>query len=76
MNYDELQPGIKIIVTDDGFECLNKNDIRTVFKDTHGKFYVTCGAGTHYLDGQLNEERKVLGFGLYRGIGAASRINE
>lgn len=46
---------------DDGFDCLQPGQICEVMEDEGGLF-VICGVGRHYLDGQLDAHRRVIGF--------------
>lgn len=49
----ELQPGDGIVTTRE-WGCLSSGVTRIVQRDDGG-LYVVCGAGQHYLDGQLGE---------------------
>lgn len=54
----DLKPG-STIIADDGFTCMTAGQ-KTVHADAHG-LYVPCNDGKHYLDGQEDEDGKLVG---------------
>jgi hypothetical protein len=57
---EDLKHGDKL-VADDGFTCLKDGEVCPVFGEGTDLF-VHCSHGTHYLDGQLQEDGTIIGF--------------
>ena len=62
MQYSDLCAG-QTIKGFEGFGCIPKNAKRTVLKCNDG-FYVCCREGKHFLDGQCDEEDRLVGLSL------------
>lgn len=45
-----------ILVADGGFTCIKEGSELTVARDEHGKLYVPCSSGKHYLNGQCDDD--------------------
>lgn len=50
-----------VLIADGGFTCLNDGDHCTVMKDDKDELFVCCAAGKHYLDGQLDDDGRLVG---------------
>ena len=50
-----------VLVADDGFTCIEADARLIVEQAPHG-LAVPCGEGLHYLDGQLDDEGRYVGF--------------
>lgn len=59
----EVGVGTKLIA-DGGFTCLDEGDVVTVGLNGDGDLVVPCSAGTHCLDGQLDDGDQYVGFTL------------
>lgn len=63
----EVKPG-DILIADDGFTCLNAGQRCTVSvsRKLHRlpELVVVCRDGSHFLDGQLDEQGRYVGFTL------------
>ena len=49
-----------VLVADGGFTCMPAG-LRTVEVDEAGHLFIPCAAGSHYLNGQLNENDELVG---------------
>jgi hypothetical protein len=49
------------LFTDGGFTCMPGGELKVVREDGDG-LYVACRDGRHYLDGQLDEQGRLVGF--------------
>jgi hypothetical protein len=49
------------LIPDGGFTCMTPGHIKVVRRD-EGRLYVKCEDGCHYLDGQLDEHGRLIGF--------------
>jgi hypothetical protein len=65
-HHDEVAIG-DTLIADAGFTCLKAGDRRTVRGDAEGLF-VLCKSERHYLDGQLNEAGRYVGFTKADGV--------
>jgi hypothetical protein len=54
----DVQAGDNLQV-DDGFTCMQAEDVRKVEADHDGKLFVRCTDGRHFLDGQIDGETLV-----------------
>jgi hypothetical protein len=64
----QVKPGDRLF-TDDGFTCMPAWQAKIVRRDEKGELYVAClceRGGRHYLDGQLDEQGRLVG--LYRRL--------
>jgi hypothetical protein len=60
MKLTDLKPG-DLIVADDGFTCLTEGEVcEVLFSNDANEAYVKCSDGTHYLDGQLDEDGEII----------------
>lgn len=57
----DLKEGDTLIVVGEGFICMKKNDYKKVIADYEGNLFVDCGAGAHYLDGQVADDGSLVG---------------
>lgn len=55
---DAVSPGT-VLIADGGFTCMRPG-AKIVRRGPHG-LYVRCGCGRHYLDGQLDDDGRLIG---------------
>jgi hypothetical protein len=56
---DKLKKGDTILV-DDGFSCMEPWSMHLVEENTNG-LYVLCTDGSHYLEGQMTQDKVLIG---------------
>jgi hypothetical protein len=60
MRLDQVKAGMTLIA-DNGFSCLKNGERYIVEGDADGELYITCDAGHHYLEGQVDEDGELVG---------------
>jgi hypothetical protein len=54
------------LIADGGFPCLIEGEVCAVEQDEERGLYVACSRGRHYLDGQLDEHDRYIGFSVVK----------
>jgi len=59
----------EILIADDGFFCINNNQLCTV-QEENNRLFVKCSHGKHFLDGQVDDPRtgEIIGFELFSSL--------
>lgn len=65
MKLNDLKPGDTVIL-DDRFTCMAEGAHVVKAKDDTGLLFLDCEEGTHYLDGQENEDGELVGISKRR----------
>ncbi len=58
---DKIKEG-DVLIADGGFTCLQEGEELEVKVNKDGEKFVDCNEGQHFLDGQENEDGKIVGF--------------
>ena len=74
MKLTDLKAG-DVVELDDGFDCMLPG-LATVQADGHGKLFVPCSAGKHFLDGQLRDDGTLAGVSWPGGVDTPRNVPE
>lgn len=61
--FGDISKGVRLRA-DGGFNCIVEDSVLAVELDERNELFVPCGAGRHYLDGQLDDDGRCVGFSL------------